>query len=145
MVEKTNGYHLVFWLIFLDSHQKASFSLSYTVGCRDLNTELGLMPNDPVFECHLNTEQMDPILFSYVLVQNSNGWSSTSNMHRKMIIWIPNHLKSKLQKVQYSNGRYSDPHCITTVNVKILRTLTQLNKRKQSNRLKVRHTSVKIK
>ena len=43
------------------------------------------MPNDLVFECHLNTEQpnhlntglMDAILFSYVLVQYLNGWSST--------------------------------------------------------------------
>ena len=43
------------------------------------------MPNGLVFECHLNTGQpthlnlvqMDDILFSYVLVWYSNGWSGT--------------------------------------------------------------------
>ena len=60
------------------------------------------MPNGPVFECHLNTgqpdhlnaEQMDAILFSYELVQYSNG---------RLTIQIPNHFKSKLKKVWYSN------------------------------------------
>ena len=45
----------------------------------------GWMPNGLVFECHLNTgqpnhlntAQMDAILFSYVLVWYSNDWSST--------------------------------------------------------------------
>ena len=45
----------------------------------------GWMPNGLVFECHLNTgqpdhlntKQMDSILFSYVMVRNSNGQSST--------------------------------------------------------------------
>ena len=45
----------------------------------------GWMPNGPVFECylntgqpdHLNTGQMDTILYSYVLVQYLNGQSST--------------------------------------------------------------------
>ena len=31
----------------------------------------GWMPNGLVFKCHLNTGQMDAILFSYVLVQYS--------------------------------------------------------------------------
>ena len=46
------------------------------------------MPNGLVFECHLNTVkpnhlnngQMDAILFSYVLVQYSNGQSSTQDI-----------------------------------------------------------------
>ena len=45
----------------------------------------GWMPNILVFKCHLhtrqpdhlNTGQMDTILFNYVLVGYSNGWSST--------------------------------------------------------------------
>ena len=48
----------------------------------------GWMPNGPVFKWHLNnritgqpdhlnTRKMDAILFSYVLVWYSNGWSST--------------------------------------------------------------------
>ena len=45
----------------------------------------GWMPNILVFKCHLhtrqpdhlNTGQMDTILFNYVLVGNFNGWSST--------------------------------------------------------------------
>ena len=43
------------------------------------------MPNGMVFKCHLNTKQpnhlntghMDAILFSYLLVKYSNGWSGT--------------------------------------------------------------------
>ena len=35
------------------------------------------MPNDMVFTCHLITGQMDAILFSYLLVKYSNGWSGT--------------------------------------------------------------------
>ena len=46
---------------------------------------------------------MDAILFSYVQVQYLNGWSSTQDIAHKQTIWIQNHLKSKLQKVQYSN------------------------------------------
>ena len=69
------------------------------------------MSNSPVFKCHfktkqpnlLNTGQMDPILFSYVLVRYFNGHCSTQDIAHKPTIWIPNHLKSKLQKVQYSN------------------------------------------
>ena len=46
------------------------------------------MPNGLVSECHLNTGQpnhlntgqMDAILFSYVLVQYLNGWSSTDDI-----------------------------------------------------------------
>ena len=34
------------------------------------------MPNGLVFKYHLNTGQMDAILFSCVLVRYSNGWSS---------------------------------------------------------------------
>ena len=50
------------------------------------------MPNAPVFESHLNLMvgqsdhlimgQMDAILFSYVLVWHSNGWSSTLDINR---------------------------------------------------------------
>ena len=48
----------------------------------------GRMPNGLVFECHLNTVkpnhlnngQMDAILFSYVLVQYSNGQPSTQDI-----------------------------------------------------------------
>ena len=66
------------------------------------------MPNGLVFECHSNTRQPShlntgQILFSYVLVWYLNGWSSTLNKAHKPTIWILNHLKSKLQKVQYSN------------------------------------------
>ena len=62
----------------------------------DLNTQQvwysngqkeGWIPNGPVFECHLNTQQQQPthlntrqmgdILFSFVLVQYLNGRSST--------------------------------------------------------------------
>ena len=43
------------------------------------------MPNGPIFKCqlnsgqpnHLNTGQMDTILFSYVMVQYSNGRSNS--------------------------------------------------------------------
>ena len=37
----------------------------------------GWMSNGLVFECHLKTGQIDTILFSYVIVQNWNGRSST--------------------------------------------------------------------
>ena len=37
----------------------------------------GWMPNGVIFECHLNTGQMDAILFSYVMAWYSNGQSST--------------------------------------------------------------------
>ena len=51
---------------------------------------------------HLNTGQIDTIVFSYVLVRYSNGRSSTLDIaHRPT-----DHLKSKLLKVRYSN-----PHC----------------------------------
>ena len=65
------------------------------------------MPNCPVFKCHLNTGQpnhwikkphwntiqLDAILFSYMLVQYSNGLLSTQDIALKA-----NHLKSKLKK-----------------------------------------------
>ena len=71
----------------------------------------GRMPNGLVFECHLNTGQMDPILYSYVLVRYSNGRSSTKDITYRPTIWIPNHLKSKLRKCfRYSNGRYSNSY-----------------------------------
>ena len=47
--------------------------------------------------------QMDAILFSDALVLYFNGWSSIEDITRRPAIWIPNHLKSKLQKVWYSN------------------------------------------
>ena len=64
------------------------------------------MPNGQVFECylntgqpnHLNTGQMDAILFSYVLVQYSNGWSSTQDITHILTILNPN-----FKKVRYSN------------------------------------------
>ena len=54
-------------------------------------------PNSPVFECHLNTgqpdhlstKQMDTILFSYVLVWYSNGWSSTKTLTLDLtFLWV---------------------------------------------------------
>ena len=52
------------------------------------------MPDGTVFDCHLNTgqpnhlktRQMDPILFSYVLVQYSNGQSSSLYIAQKLNI-----------------------------------------------------------
>ena len=51
---------------------------------------IGWMPNSLVFKCHFNTPQPDqlntvpinPILFTYVLVQYSNGQSGTSDINR---------------------------------------------------------------
>ena len=42
----------------------------------------GWMPNDlsTLQQNHLNTRQMDAILFSYVLVRYSNGWLSTQDI-----------------------------------------------------------------
>ena len=65
------------------------------------------MPNGPVFECHLNTGQMDTILFSYV-----SFWYIEHNLIKT------NHLKSELPKslvfkcFWYSSGLFSDPQCI---------------------------------
>ena len=39
--------------------------------------KIGQTPNGLLFDCHVNTLQMDPILFSYVLVQYANGRSSS--------------------------------------------------------------------
>ena len=63
----------------------------------------GWIPNGLVFECHwnkgqpnhLNTKQMDAILFSYVLVWYLNGWSSTwdrasDRVFEYQTIWNPN-------------------------------------------------------
>ena len=55
--------------------------------------------------------------FSYLLVLYSNSQSCTTGITHKLTIWIPNPLKSELQKVGYSNGWYSDPHC-TLINYK---------------------------
>ena len=46
---------------------------------------------------------MDAILFFYVLVWYSNGWSVRYDKAHRPTIWIQNHLKSELQKVRYSN------------------------------------------
>ena len=90
-------------------------------------TSTGWMPNGPVLKCHLktgqpyhlNTEQMEAILFSYVLVRYSNGRSCTEDIAHRLNIWIPNHLKSELPKVQYSNGLHRQ-----MVDIKILRYLS---------------------
>ena len=52
---------------------------------------------------HLNTREMVAILNSYALVRYLNGQSSTKDIAHKSTNWIPNHLKSKYQKVWYSN------------------------------------------
>ena len=75
-----------------------------------------------VFKCHLNTGepnhlntgQMDAILFSDVLVWYLNGQSRTAD-----------HLSTEpfeiqLQKVWYSSGRYSDPQCTSLTRSKKL-------------------------
>ena len=58
-----------------------SFFIKIQLGSKfsgDLNTELVWYLNGwKEVGCHLNAGQMDAILFSYVLVQYSNGWSST--------------------------------------------------------------------
>ena len=36
----------------------------------------------------------------------------SSHIVHELTIWMPNHLKSELQKVWYSNGWYSNLHCI---------------------------------
>ena len=46
---------------------------------------------------NLNTQQMDAILFSYILVQYLNGRSSTLDKAHKLTIRKPYHLKSELQ------------------------------------------------
>ena len=43
-------------------------------------SELVWYSNGPVFEFHLNTGEMDVILFSYVLVQFLHCWSSTKDI-----------------------------------------------------------------
>ena len=77
------------------------------------------MPNGMVVECHLktgqpnhlNTGQMGAILFSYVLVQYLNGQSCTQEIDQPFEISTLKRLVFKC--CRYSNGRYSDPHCIS--------------------------------
>ena len=61
---------LGFWIsepIRNPDHYQTTF-FDYLKYRGDLNTELIWYSNGLVFICHLNTEQMDAILFSYVLV-----------------------------------------------------------------------------
>ena len=68
-----------------ETHNLLLFWIKYTVGIWKLNksgiraVERSWMPNGLVFECNLNTRQMDANLFSYELVRYLNGRSSTLN------------------------------------------------------------------
>ena len=99
--------------------------LVFTIGIKDysgnLNAELVQFSNGRkevgcqmilVFKCHmktgqpihLNTWQMDAILFSYVLVWYWNGWSSTKDIDvnrpfEYWTIWNPNFKKVGIQMV----------------------------------------------
>ena len=44
--------------------------------------------------------------------QRERGRENKKIKSLKPTIWIPNHSKYEFQKVWYSNGCYSDPHCI---------------------------------
>ena len=52
---------------------------------------------------HLNTWQMDAILFSYVLVWCLIGQSTTKDIVQKLIIWNPNFKKFGIQMVGIRN------------------------------------------
>ena len=60
--------------------------------------------------------KIDTILFSYVLVRYLNDWSGKWDIEYRPTNLILNHLKSKLQKLWYSNGRFSDPLCSNHLN-----------------------------
>ena len=72
----------------------------------------GCLPSVPVFECHLitgqpnhlNTGQIDLILFSYVLVWYLNERSSTYNILDRPTIWYPNFKSFLFKYFQYSNS-----------------------------------------
>ena len=89
----------------------------------------GWMPTGPVFECHLNTgqpnhlnmRQMHAILFSYILVGFSNGWSSTQDIAHNWTFKIRASKSSVFKCFWYSNGRYSDPQCTQVQDRSVLR------------------------
>ena len=65
------------------------------------------MPFEYWIAYHLNAEQMDTILFSYVLVQYKNDGSNTFDKAHRPTIWMPDHLKYKVQKVWYYKCSFS--------------------------------------
>ena len=61
----------------------------------------GWMPNGLVFKCHLNTRQIDTILFYYVMVRYSNGGTTSYDITDRPAIWNPNFKKFSIQMVGY--------------------------------------------
>ena len=59
--------------------------------------------------CHLNIVKMDAILFSYVVVQYLNGWSSTWDVALKPTIW----------NLSFKNFWYSNVSAIQMVHIQI--------------------------
>ena len=72
----------------------------YLNGCKEVGCQMV-----PFFECHLNSCQIDVMLFSYVLVWNLNGWSSTQGIA---------HRPTKSSVFKWSVFR--SPHCSNFLN-----------------------------